>query len=160
VQRLFQVNDVESCIDGCIKFLERNAKEIGLEFKSFDVKPGKPVAILTLRGRNDALPTLLLSSHMDVVPAYSQHWKYDPFSAHKDADGNIYARGTQDMKSVGIQYLEAIRRLKKSGKAEFLRTINLLFTPGKGPSILYSACKHICRTQAKNIWLFRSLQMC
>jgi aminoacylase len=30
-------------------------------------------------------------------------WKHDPFSAHKDANGDIYARGSQDMKCVGIQ---------------------------------------------------------
>lgn len=34
---------------------------------------------------------------------FQEHWKYEPFSAHKDENGTIYARGTQDMKSVGIQ---------------------------------------------------------
>lgn len=61
---------------------------------------------------------------------YSQeHWKYEPFSAHKDEEGNIYGRGTQDMKSVGMQYLEALKQLKKDGKT-FLRTIHLTFLPG------------------------------
>lgn len=117
-------------LDGCIKFLERNAKEIGLEFKTFEVNPEKPVAILTLRGLDDSLPSVLLNSHMDVVPVFPAHWKYDPFSAHKDESGNIYARGTQDMKSVGIQYLEAIRRMKLAGTANFLRTVHLLYVPG------------------------------
>lgn len=95
------------------------------------MNPGKPVAILTLRGRDESLPTVLLNSHMDVVPVFPEHWKYDPFSAYKDESGNIYARGTQDMKCVGIQYLEAIRRLKQAGNADFLRTINLLYVPGQ-----------------------------
>ena len=46
---------------------------------------------------------------MDVVPVFPEHWTYPPFSAHKDEDGNIYGRGTQDMKSVGIQHFEAVR---------------------------------------------------
>lgn len=32
-------------------------------------------------------------------------WKHDPFGAIIDDNGDIYARGTQDMKSVGIQYV-------------------------------------------------------
>lgn len=46
-----------------------------------------------------------------------------------DAEGNIYARGAQDMKSVGIQYLEAIRRLKFNGQKN-KRTVYLSFVPG------------------------------
>ncbi|TRZ01132.1 hypothetical protein DNTS_007855 [Danionella cerebrum] len=57
-----------------------------------------------------------------------EHWKHDPFAAVKDLEGNIYGRGTQDMKSVTIQYIEAIRRLKMSGK-RFPRTIHLTFVP-------------------------------
>lgn len=45
-------------------------------------------------------------------------------------NGKIYARGTQDMKSVGIQYLEAVRYLKEEGQ-RFKRTIHLSFVPGK-----------------------------
>lgn len=43
-------------------------------------------------------------------------WTYDPFAAHKTEDGKIYARGAQDMKCVGIQYLYAVRQLKEEGK--------------------------------------------
>jgi len=32
-----------------------------------------------------------------------EHWKYDPFSATMDEKGDIYARGSQDMKCVGMQ---------------------------------------------------------
>lgn len=35
-----------------------------------------------------------------------EHWKYDAFSAFKDAEGNIYARGSQDMKCVTMQWVE------------------------------------------------------
>lgn len=45
-----------------------------------------------------------------------------------DEQGNIYARGSQDMKCVGIQYLEAIRRMKLAGQ-RFKRTIHISFVP-------------------------------
>lgn len=42
--------------------------------------------------------------------------------------GNIYARGAQDTKSLGIQYLEAIRRLKLNGQ-RVSRTVHVSFVP-------------------------------
>ena len=59
--------------------------------------------------KDPSLSSIMLNSHMDVVPVFPEHWTYPPFSAHKDEDGNIYGRGTQDMKSVGIQHFEAVR---------------------------------------------------
>lgn len=113
--------------DSAVKFLLRVGEEIGL--KCFTVSPvaNKPFVIMTLIGSDPTLPSLLLSSHMDVVPVFPEHWKYDPFSAHKEENGDIYARGSQDMKCVGIQYIEAIRRLLKQGH-KFLRTIHVIFT--------------------------------
>jgi len=55
-------------------------------------------------------------------------WTYPPFSAHMDDQGNIYARGSQDTKCIGIQYLEAIRRLKLNGQC-CQRTIHVSFIP-------------------------------
>ena len=58
-----------------------------------------------------------------------EKWTHDPFSADKDENGNIYARGSQDMKCVTMQYLEALRRFKTKGLT-FKRTIHLGFMPG------------------------------
>lgn len=55
-------------------------------------------------------------------------WTYKPFSADL-VDGKIYARGAQDMKCVGIQYLEAIRYLKEEG-VRLKRTVHVTFVPG------------------------------
>ena len=43
-----------------------------------------------------------------------------------DDEGRIFARGAQDMKCVGIQYLAAIRHFKKNN-ITFKRTIHLMF---------------------------------
>lgn len=55
-----------------------------------------------------------------------EYWSHAPFAAEIDNEGRIYGRGAQDMKCVGMQYLGAVRKLKKSG---FIprRTIHISF---------------------------------
>lgn len=43
---------------------------------------------------------------MSAWCSLQEHWKYDAFAAVKDAEGNIYGRGSQDMKSVTIQWVQ------------------------------------------------------
>ena len=88
---------------------------------------GKPIHILTWKGTDSNLKTIMLNSHIDVVPVSTHLWTVDPFEA-VEKDGNIYARGSQDMKSVGIAYLEAIRVLKSKGFVP-KRTIHVTFVP-------------------------------
>lgn len=114
--------------DGAIEFLEKLSIELGLPCKKIEVVPGLRVLILSWEGTNPKLKSILLNSHMDVVPVFEQHWRFDPFAAQKDEEGNIYGRGSQDMKCVTIQYIEAIRRLKLEGK-RFPRTIHLSIVP-------------------------------
>lgn len=59
---------------------------------------------MTFEGQDPSLPSLLLNSHTDVVPVFPEMWTQDPMGANK-VDGFIYARGSQDMKCVGIRYL-------------------------------------------------------
>ncbi|XP_060530070.1 aminoacylase-1 isoform X2 [Cylas formicarius] len=114
--------------DGCVKFLRSQAQSLDLPVKIITLVTGKPIVILTWIGKEPHIPSILLNSHMDVVPVFEDKWKYKPFSADIDDEGNIYARGTQDMKSVGIQYLEAIRRLKLEG-VQLKRTVHVSFVP-------------------------------
>ncbi|OLY84192.1 Aminoacylase-1 [Smittium mucronatum] len=129
-----QVNTMQPNPDyaGCEKYLKKQAEEIGLEFKSLELVPGKPTIIMTWRGFDPTLKSLILNSHTDVVPVFEEFWDYPPFSATRvptdNGDFRIYARGSQDMKIVGSCYLEAIRNLKEHGKNP-LRTIHLLFVP-------------------------------
>ncbi|KFW89595.1 Aminoacylase-1, partial [Phalacrocorax carbo] len=114
--------------DAAVRFLERIGTNLGLACQKVEVCQGHVVLILTWQGTNPLLRSILLNSHTDVVPVFEEHWTYPPFEAVKDSQGNIYARGAQDMKCVSIQYLEAIRRLKAEGKC-FARTIHLTFVP-------------------------------
>lgn len=54
-----------------------------------------------MAGERKLVPTVPLCRHGRCSP--QEHWTYPPFEAVKDSQGNIYARGTQDMKCVSIQ---------------------------------------------------------
>jgi len=114
--------------EGCIRFLSAQAEILDLPYQVLECVAGKPIFIMTWVGTEPDLPTVMLNSHTDVVPVFPEHWTHPPFSAFKDKEGNIYGRGTQDMKCVGIQHLEAVRRLKNSGK-RLKRTLHLSFVP-------------------------------
>ncbi len=89
--------------------------------------PGKPVTLVTLEGSDPSLDSLLFNSHTDVVPADASSWKSgDPFLPENGE--RIYARGSQDMKGVGMQYLEALSVLTKNGWTP-KRTVHVSFVP-------------------------------
>lgn len=119
---------VSGSYEESVSWLERYAEEhLQLPTERISPVPNKPILIIKWVGSEPSLPCLVLNSHYDVVPTMDEHWEVDPFAAiYKD--GKIYGRGAQDMKCVCIQYLEAVRRLKKQG-FQPVRTIHLLFVP-------------------------------
>ncbi len=72
----------------------------------------------------EARPGLMLSGHMDVVPADEPEWRTDPFRL-EERDGRFVGRGTADMK--GFLAL-AMNRLALSDPARLRRPLALLFT--------------------------------
>nr|XP_043630080.1 aminoacylase-1 isoform X2 [Erigeron canadensis] len=111
-------------------FILSIAKSLSLESQTIFFVKNKPLVLLKWPGKNPKLPSILLNSHTDVVPVEPQKWSHSPFEAKlDDQNGNIYARGSQDMKCVGLQYLEAIRNLKKDSGFVPLRTIYISFVP-------------------------------
>lgn len=111
--------------------MKRQADNFDLPIEiHFPTGKERPVAILTWSGTDPDLPSIVLNSHMDVVPVYEENWTHPPFSADIDDKGRIFARGSQDMKSVGMQYLEAINGLKNKNVL-LKRTIHIIFVPGE-----------------------------
>ncbi|XP_061395601.1 aminoacylase-1-like [Musca vetustissima] len=113
----------------CIEFLRKQAKDLGLPINVY--YPGgktKPVAVITWQGTQPELPSIVLNSHMDVVPVFEDKWVHAPFGAEMDEEGRIFARGSQDMKCVGMQHLAAIRALKSKG-VQLKRTIHVTYVP-------------------------------
>ncbi|XP_014087743.2 aminoacylase-1 [Bactrocera oleae] len=112
-----------------VEFLKKQANDLGLPIAVHH--PGsveKPTVVITWVGQQPELPTIMLNSHMDVVPVYPDKWTHPPFAAEIDKEGRIFARGSQDMKCVGMQYLAAIRALRKSG-VTLKRTVHVTFLP-------------------------------
>ncbi|CAB3409536.1 unnamed protein product [Caenorhabditis bovis] len=113
----------------CRDFLFKYADELGIQRRAIETAPGVFFVIMTIPGGNPELPAIMLYSHTDVVPTFREHWKYDPYEAYKDEEGNIYGRGAQDMKCVGIQYMEAFRRHFAKGTKQWPRTIHIVWGP-------------------------------
>jgi len=107
--------------------LKEVGEAVGLEYHRLDIIEGHPIIYLKWEGRSPELPSIILNSHLDVVPVDADKWTVDPWGGEL-IDGKIYGRGTQDMKSVGSQYLEAVARLKASGYTP-VRTVYLLYVP-------------------------------
>lgn len=93
-----------------------------------EVNPRKPIVIITWEGTAPEQKSIILNSHMDVVPVYPERWTHAPFGAEMDHEGRIYARGAQDMKCVGMQFLAAIRAMRRDG-VRLKRTIHATFVP-------------------------------
>ncbi|XP_021907049.1 aminoacylase-1 [Carica papaya] len=129
-QQYLQINTAQPNPDyhKAVNFIASQAESISLESQIVELVKGKPLVLVKWVGSNPSLPSILLYSHTDVVPVEHEKWVHHPFEAHVDGHGNIYARGSQDMKCVGMQYLEAIRKLKSSGFNP-VRSVYVAFVP-------------------------------
>ncbi|MDX1582839.1 MAG: M20/M25/M40 family metallo-hydrolase, partial [Thermoanaerobaculia bacterium] len=58
-------------------------------------------------------PALILTHHIDVVPARSENWSVEPFSAPV-REGYVWGRGAIDAKSLGIAHLISFIDLARS----------------------------------------------
>ncbi|XP_060198052.1 uncharacterized protein LOC132627020 [Lycium barbarum] len=114
-----------------IDYLTQFANTIpNLHSKIIHLTPTIPLLLLTWPGSNPSLPSILFNSHLDSVPAEPDKWTYPPFSAHRDSDGRIFARGAQDDKCIGMQYLEAIKVIQSSDPNFVpLRNVHILYIP-------------------------------
>ncbi|KAI8558820.1 hypothetical protein RHMOL_Rhmol04G0126000 [Rhododendron molle] len=113
-----------------ISFIQSQSQLLNLTAHLFHFSPSKPLLLLTWPGSNPSLPSILLNSHIDSVPAEPSKWLHPPFSALRDpSSGHIYARGAQDDKCIGLQYLEAIRVLQSQFNYKPTRTIHISYVP-------------------------------
>lgn len=129
-QDYLRINTVQPKPDyyAAADFIISQAQSISLQYQPIEFVQGKPIVLLKWTGSDPSLPAILLNSHVDVVPFKTEKWDHPPLGAEIDEEGRIYARGSQGMKSVGMQYLEAIRKLVAS---EFkpVRSVYVSFVP-------------------------------
>ena len=87
--------------------------EEGLEPELIYSESKRVNVFLRLKGKNKD-PKLMLTAHLDVVPAETDTWIHPPFSG-KIIDGEIWGRGAFDCKGLAIMELGAIIELVRSG---------------------------------------------
>ena len=134
-----------------VSLLSKWMREIGMvDIRSTEFVVGKPVLVGTIHGTDPALPSVLLNGHYDVVPVDPSRWSVKPFSAEARLDGKIIARGTQDMKCVIVQYLEALRSLVQS-EWKPRRTIHVSFLPDEEVGGRDGACVFVQSSLFQNL---------
>jgi acetylornithine deacetylase/succinyl-diaminopimelate desuccinylase-like protein len=85
----------------------------GLDPRLIDSAPGRTSLVTRLKGTGE-LPPLLLTAHLDVVPADASRWTHPPFGAVVD-DGWLYGRGTVDMKNMAAMSAMVLKTLRREG---------------------------------------------
>lgn len=106
------------------ELVEQRLREAGIETTVL-MSEGRPNVIGRLRGDGSGGGPILLTGHLDVVPAEPEHWDVDPFGAIVK-DGYLYGRGTVDMKNMVAMSLSVILGLKASG-AKLTRDLIVAF---------------------------------
>jgi acetylornithine deacetylase/succinyl-diaminopimelate desuccinylase-like protein len=114
--------DVTKAADFLVAILERE----GVPVTRYESGPGRSIVLSRLKGSGRAKPLLLLH-HMDVVPTDASRWRHAPFGA-EIADGNIWGRGTMDMKGLGVVQLMAFLTLKRQN-VPLARDVILMAVP-------------------------------
>ena len=115
LQRLIRLNTVnppgnERALQ---EMLAAQLRDAGFEVDLLGAQPERPNLVARLRGAADG-PTLCLLSHVDTVLATAADWTHDPWSGDI-ADGFVWGRGAQDMKSQTAAEVTAALSLAREG---------------------------------------------
>jgi acetylornithine deacetylase/succinyl-diaminopimelate desuccinylase-like protein len=115
LQNLIRINTInppgnETC---AAKFLVQELSKDNIKCDLFESKIDRGSLVTRLKG-SGAGPSLLLLSHLDVVPANPKEWSVDPLSG-AIKDGFIYGRGALDMKSMTAMEVMALKLAKRNG---------------------------------------------
>ena len=94
-------------------FLSSILEKEGIPVTRYESAPGTAIIYARLKATVSpaAGKAILLLHHMDVVPADRTQWKTDPFVPTIQG-GDLWGRGTMDMKGQGVAQLVAFLMLK------------------------------------------------
>jgi acetylornithine deacetylase len=99
-------------------FVEAHARRAGVDVQRYEDN--------VVFGIGEGDPTLLLNSHLDVVPPSDGH-PYDPFDP-VERDGVLYGRGSVDAKASGAAMTTALLSLAEDGWAPAHGRVLVAFT--------------------------------
>ncbi|MBS0519036.1 MAG: acetylornithine deacetylase, partial [Proteobacteria bacterium] len=95
-----------------IKYVQAYLAESGVESTLVPNEEGTKANLFATIGP-EREGGIVLSGHTDVVPVDGQPWSTDPWDLTEKADGNLYGRGTCDMKgfiAAALSHVPAFRR--------------------------------------------------
>ncbi|HVN63362.1 MAG TPA: M20/M25/M40 family metallo-hydrolase, partial [Candidatus Binataceae bacterium] len=96
------------------KMLKEKFLADGIPATTWEPRPGRGIVAARLRGIGRHTKSIILLSHMDVVPADPKEWEIPPFSG-RIKDGKIWGRGAIDDKGPGVIELMAMLAIKRAG---------------------------------------------
>ncbi len=95
-----------------IDFIDAYLKDFGFKTNLIFNAEKTKANLYAVIGPNDK-PGVMLSGHTDVVPVQGQKWTSDPF-VMREEDGNLYGRGSCDMKGFIASVLAVVRSIDAS----------------------------------------------
>ncbi len=95
------------------RYLQRILEREGFSPTVLEFQPERGSILCQMDGTDGPNPLILLH-HIDVVPAEPDKWRYPPFSGAV-VDGEVWGRGAQDCKSLGVVELLVFLLLKREG---------------------------------------------
>jgi acetylornithine deacetylase/succinyl-diaminopimelate desuccinylase-like protein len=98
-----------------VRDLEEEAKVHGLDVSVFEADTDRGNLVVRRKGDGSRRPLLLLS-HLDVVPAEPEHWRFPPF-AGKVAEDHVWGRGAIDSKLTGAVMMQVLLMIERAGIA-------------------------------------------
>jgi acetylornithine deacetylase/succinyl-diaminopimelate desuccinylase-like protein len=117
--------DTRKAADYLASILQRE----GIPFTRYESEPTKSIIVARLKATVPAAKgkAIVLMHHMDVVPADKSRWPMDPFAA-LIRNGELWGRGSMDMKGLGVAHLMAFLELKRQ-HVPLSRDVILLANP-------------------------------
>jgi acetylornithine deacetylase/succinyl-diaminopimelate desuccinylase-like protein len=106
-------------------------------------KEGGLVAIYP--GTSKTAKPILLLAHLDVVEANRADWERDPFTLIEE-NGNFYARGAADDKSMAAIWTDALIRFHQSGYKP-RRTVKLALTCGEETTYAFNGAQWLANNR-------------
>ncbi|RME81884.1 MAG: M20/M25/M40 family metallo-hydrolase [Planctomycetota bacterium] len=97
-----------------LEYLKNILMRNGVEAEILESAPSRGNLVARIPAAHQQSPPFLLASHVDVVPAEPDQWKYPPFSGVLE-EGCIWGRGAVDMKTMVIFEVMAMILFQRRG---------------------------------------------
>ncbi|GAA5191467.1 M20/M25/M40 family metallo-hydrolase [Rugosimonospora acidiphila] len=98
----------------CAEWIAQQLADVGYQPLVLEAAPRRANTVVRIPGADPGAPALLVHGHLDVVPADSADWSFDPF-AGEVRDGAVWGRGALDMKDMVAMMLAVARCFGRRG---------------------------------------------